>query len=184
MKTLVTKRLILRQLKLTDLEDLYDYAKNEKIGPMAGWPRHKSIETTYKILKMLIKEDETWAITLKNEDRLIGTIGLTANDIFQALNNTKELGFVLRESYWGKGIVKEAADAVINYGFVDLELGEIICGHYPYNKQSQRVIEKLNFKYINTEVKEDYKGDPIDVMYYKINRAEYLERRFKDDNIR
>ncbi len=184
MKTLVTKRLILRQLKLTDIEDFYAYAKKPDIGPMAGWPPHKNLEQTYKILKMMIREEDTWAITLKEDDVLIGTIELHASSIFQALENKKELGYAIDDIYWGQGIVREAAEAILNYGFMEIELSEILCGHYPHNKQSQRVIEKLGFIYTHTEQKKDYKNNPIDVLMYKIIRKDYLEKRFQDDNTR
>ncbi len=182
MKTLVTKRLILRALRLDDAPSLFYYGRKPNIGPMAGWPPHKSIEESYKILKIMRHEEETWAITLKTDDTLIGTIGLTSRDVFQALDNTKELGYALDDTYWGQGIIPEAAEAIVNYGFIVLELDKILCGHYGFNLQSKRVIEKLGFHYDHTEIKKDYKKQPIDVLMYKLDRYEYLERRFKHDN--
>ena len=51
MKRLETNRLILRDLKLSDLDHFYQYAKKENIGPMAGWHPHRSIEESEMILK-------------------------------------------------------------------------------------------------------------------------------------
>jgi RimJ/RimL family protein N-acetyltransferase len=182
MKTLVTKRLILRHLKLTDAPDLFAYAHKPNIGPMAGWPPHRSVQNSLNILKLLIKEDDTWAITLKAEDRLIGTIGLHARDFYQALDNKKELGYALDDIYWGQGIVLEAAKAVINYGFVEIELDEILCGHYKHNHQSKRVIEKLGFEFLHEKETEDYQKYPVVLKMYHMTRMNYLEKRFQYDN--
>ena len=46
-----TKRLILRPWEEGDAECLYHFAKNPKIGPIAGWPPHKSVEDSLYIIK-------------------------------------------------------------------------------------------------------------------------------------
>ena len=43
MKKLETRRLILREWRETDADDLYAYAKSDKVGPMCGWKPHKDI---------------------------------------------------------------------------------------------------------------------------------------------
>ncbi len=55
MKILETERLILRPWKLTDKEDLFEYAKSELVGPNAGWKAHKSLEESVEIIEMFIK---------------------------------------------------------------------------------------------------------------------------------
>ena len=42
--TLTTKRLTLRPFEERDAEDLYAYAKDPRVGPVAGWPPHASLE--------------------------------------------------------------------------------------------------------------------------------------------
>jgi len=41
---LESKRLILRKVELKDVEDMFEYAKDEMVGPMAGWEPHKTIK--------------------------------------------------------------------------------------------------------------------------------------------
>ncbi|OOM82148.1 hypothetical protein CLPUN_04870 [Clostridium puniceum] len=62
MKILKTERIILRPWNIDDLDDLYEYAKNEKIGPNAGWEPHKNKKITLEILKSFIEKDEVRAI--------------------------------------------------------------------------------------------------------------------------
>ncbi|MGE4320108.1 MAG: GNAT family N-acetyltransferase [Acholeplasmataceae bacterium] len=182
MKTIVTKRLILRPLKVEDAFDIFTYAVKPNIGPMAGWLPHKSIDDTHKIVRMMIHDNDTWAITLKQSDQVIGTIGLHIKDFFQALENVRELGYALDDTYWGQGIVKEASEGILFYGFHSLGCDKIVCGHYAHNIQSKRVIEKLKFNYTHTEKRKDYKHDDVDVVMYKIDKNEFLEREQNNDN--
>ena len=176
MKKLTTKRMVLRPLTLDDAPAFFAYAHKPNIGPMAGWPPHRNMADSLKVLKMLIHENDTWGITLKHTKNIIGTVGLHARDVFQAVENTKELGYAIDDLYWGQGLVKEAADAIIKHGFLIQDLDTILCGHYDFNYQSKRVIEKLGFTYAYKEQKKDYKGDEVTVMMYKLTKQEYMER--------
>ncbi|PKK93638.1 MAG: N-acetyltransferase [Tenericutes bacterium HGW-Tenericutes-6] len=177
MKTVVTERLVLRPLKLSDLEAFYHYCKKPNIGPSAGWKPHESIEESLRILRMMISEHEVWGITLKHDDTLIGTIGLHARDFDMAIDNAKEIGYVLDDTYWGKGYMVEAVLKVLNYAFLDLELDKVTCGHHIENIKSKRVIEKTNlFYYTHEEERKHYDGTMISIMMYQILRHEYMEK--------
>ena len=54
MKIIKTKRLILRKWCKDDYLDMYDYASDDRVGPNAGWPVHKSIEDSKAIVYMFI----------------------------------------------------------------------------------------------------------------------------------
>ena len=58
----------------------------------------------------------------------------------------RELGYVLGKSYWGRGLMPEAAAAVIDYLFRELNYDFLICGYYDFNSRSKRVQEKCGFK--------------------------------------
>lgn len=175
MKTLVTKRLILRDLKFSDLIGLFYYARKPSIGPSAGWKPHETIEETAKILRMMINEEEVWAITLKEKDEIIGTIGLHVRNFENALANQKEIGYVLDDTYWGLGLMPEAVDRLLEYAFYDLELSKVLCGHYVGNLQSKRVIEKTGFHRTHIEQREHYDHSMIDVQMYELTRNEFIE---------
>ena len=59
---LKTRRLILRPWRSEDLADLYEYARVDGVGQMAGWLPHKNMEESQKILDMFIAEKKTFAI--------------------------------------------------------------------------------------------------------------------------
>lgn len=175
MKTLVTKRLILRDLRLSDVKSFYAYAKKPTIGPSAGWEPHRSIEESTKILKLMIREQEVWGITLKESDIIIGTVGLHVRNFENAIENRREVGYVLDDAYWGKGLMVEAVLKVLDYGFKTLELDEITCGHKLSNTQSKRVIEKVGFKYSNEEIRDLVNQEKAKIMMYKLDKENYKE---------
>lgn len=41
---LISERLILRRWEDSDAEDLYKYARDPDVGPIAGWPPHQNVE--------------------------------------------------------------------------------------------------------------------------------------------
>ena len=73
---LETERLILRAFAETDLDDFYAYASVPGVGEMAGWPHHKSIETSKNILKSFINEKQVFALFHKADSKVIGLIGV------------------------------------------------------------------------------------------------------------
>ena len=147
---LTTKRVILRPWKETDLEDLFEYASVEGVGEMAGWAHHTDINFSKQILEMFIKEKKTFAVVFKENNKVIGSVGIEKYGREEALSEFfnykgRELGFVLNKDYWGKGIMAEAVKSVIDYLFNVLNYDFLLCGHFDFNKQSARVQEKLGF---------------------------------------
>lgn len=150
-KVLETQRLILREFKENDLTDFYEYASVDGVGEMAGWSHHENIETTKEILNSFIKDNKVFAIVYKENNKVIGSLGVEKYFMEDKLDEFKDLygrsiGYVLSKDYWGKGLMKEAVKCVINYLFDECNLDFIICGYYLFNNQSKRVQEKCGFK--------------------------------------
>ena len=148
---LETERLILRAFKQSDLDDFYEYASVEGVGERAGWKHHESIEETQQILNMFINHDKTFAIVLKENNKVIGSLGVEEYGMEEALTEFveyrgREIGYVLSKDYWGKGIMTETVKVVINYLFNEQDLDFLTCGYYDFNSQSKRVQEKCGFK--------------------------------------
>lgn len=70
--------------------------------------------------------------------------------------NSKEIGCVLSEKYWGQGLMSEALKEVISYGFNKERLKFIICSHFLNNDQSKRMIEKCGFNYVEVSNEKAY----------------------------
>ena len=146
-----TDRLILRPFQQSDLQDFFEYASVEGVGEMAGWPHHESIEKTQEILDMFIEGDHDFAICLKSNGKVIGSLGVKEYGLEDKLTEFynyrgREIGYVLSKDYWGQGLMPEAVNAVIDYLFNTLGLDFLTCGYYLFNAQSKRVQEKCGFK--------------------------------------
>lgn len=150
-KQIETERLLLRPFCQSDLEDFFEYASVDGVGEMAGWFHHENREKSQEILDRFIEEDKTFAICLKTNGKVIGSLGVEKYGKEEALTEFngyqgREIGYVLSKDYWGKGIMPEAVNAVVKYLFNDLYLDFLLCGYYLFNSQSKRVQEKCGFK--------------------------------------
>ena len=145
-----TDRLILRPWRESDLEDFYEYASVDGVGQMAGWAPHKSMEESKAILGMFIRGGKTLALELKENGKVIGSVGLEelAPDPVEGESYGREIGYVLSKDYWGRGLMPEAVKAVIDYCFTQLHFDWLTCGHFLRNNQSRRVVEKCGFRYV------------------------------------
>ncbi|HBF34523.1 TPA: GNAT family N-acetyltransferase [Candidatus Sumerlaeota bacterium] len=173
-KVLETERLILRSWRVEDLDDFYEYASNENVGPHAGWEPHPSKETSLQILKYFMEKNEVWAIVLKGNHKVVGSIGAHCDEKRSGVNAT-DIGYALAENYWGKGLMPEALQEVIRFLFEEKHLEVISCSHHPGNDRSKRVIEKCGFKYEGTIrcASKRFDGKMMDDVCYSILREEF-----------
>lgn len=145
-----TPRLILRPWRESDLNDFYTYASVPGVGEMAGWPHHESKTDTQRVLKIFLEEKDVLALELKDTGKVIGSLGIHKNDNDHVGPSYlgREIGYVLSKDYWGRGLVPEAVNAVIEYSFDVLRYDYLLCGHFTWNDRSRRVIEKCGFQYL------------------------------------
>lgn len=150
---LTTERLVLRPWQEGDAQALYNYAKDPEVGPIAGWPVHTDAENSRQIIRGVLSEEETYAVVLKGEEAPIGSIGLMIGEKSNIEISAREgeIGYWLGVPYWGKGIIPEAARALMRHAFETLGLTTLWCGYFDGNEKSKRVQEKCGFIYHHTE---------------------------------
>ena len=176
MRTLETERLTLTAYTPEDAQDLFEYASNPDVGPIAGWAPHKNVEESEMIIREMFMPVEAWAIRLKGQDKVIGTIALEY-DKYRPESNSREIGYSLAKDQWKKGYMTEAAKAVIQFAFDELGLDQIGICTGEVNKRSQRVIEKCGFKYEGT-IRRTYRvfdGTCRDSLVFSMLKEEYEE---------
>ncbi|STO06926.1 GNAT family N-acetyltransferase [Exiguobacterium aurantiacum] len=177
---LETERLRLRAFHLDDAEAMYPYAKDDRVGPNAGWAPHRSIEETRAVIRMFQADQDVWAITLKETDEVIGTIGLHDRRPDPNIQHEaqREIGYVLNPTYWGQGYIPEAVRAMLRHGFEDLGLERIWCGHFDFNDQSRRVVEKCGFVFSFTTLQQLTRldGRTVASLVYVITKEDYMNR--------
>jgi RimJ/RimL family protein N-acetyltransferase len=148
---LVTKRLILRNLKISDAKSIAENAGNLNVSKwllLLPYPyklKHAKdwIKFNKKDSRKKKKSDYTFGIELKSEKKIIGGIGLHHVNKFQG---KAEVGYWLGENYWRKGYGSEALKAVLNFGFKKIKLRRIEAGVLAGNPSSGKLLEKYGFK--------------------------------------
>lgn len=156
--TLKTDRLILRPWRESDAESLYQYAKNPKVGPAAGWPVHTGVENSRQIIRDVLAVDETYAVALADNDVAIGSIGLMIGDRSNLgiAANEAEIGYWIGEPFWGRGMIPEAVRELMRYAFDDLGMTTLWCGYFDGNEKSKRAGEKCGFLFHHTETDKEW----------------------------
>lgn len=142
--TLQTERLILRPFEESDFEAVHSYASNyENIKHMTFGPNKE--EHTKEFIKNAINKANTvpqteyeFAITLRENEKLIGACGLHTNKELTEGN----LGWVLHMDYWKKGFGTEFAHELLRFGFEELNLHRIYATCDADNYGSYRVMER------------------------------------------
>lgn len=166
---LETQRLLLREWRESDASNLYELAKDPKIGPIAGWPIHTSVENSLDIIRNVLAKEYSYAVFLKSENKVVGSIGLMIgeNSNLEIRADEGEIGYWIGFPYWGKGLIPEAVNELIRYSFEELNINKLWCGYFEGNNNSKRVQEKCGFVYSHTNeniywpIMDDYRTEHI-----------------------
>ncbi len=179
--TLETERMVLRPWAETDAADLYDVAKDDRVGPIAGWPPHSCVAESADVIRTVFNLDEVYATELKSNGRAVGCIGILIgeNSNFDISQREGEIAYWIGVPYWGQGLIPEAVREVMRHAFETLELEALWCGYFENNEQSHRAQAKCGFRHHHTEDNKfnpflnDYRTEHIS----RITREEWLAQQ-------
>ena len=104
---LETERLILRPWEEADAEECYQYAKDPRVGPIAGWPVHTSVENSRQVIREILMVPENYAIVLKETGAPVGSIGLKKNGLAKK-EDEAELSYWIQISVDDRGRTRSA----------------------------------------------------------------------------
>lgn len=172
---LMTQRLILRRWDEADAEDLYRYACDPDVGPIAGWPPHKNPDESRAVIRDVLNGREAYAICLKEDGRAIGAIELKLNGHTDLTDRDDEceMGYWLGKPFWGRGIVPEAVTEMLRRAFEDIGMQKVWVGYYEGNSKSKRVQEKCRFRF-------QRKSEGVDVPLMQEKRTGYVSSLTRD----
>ena len=158
-----TNNLTLRHWRESDAKCLYHFARNPNIGPVAGWPPHKSENDSLNIIKTIFSRDECYAIV--RDEIPIGCVELLIhpNGNHWWGEGSAELGYWIAEEYQGNNYSVEASEVLINHAFDDLNIQRIFATYRCDNIASKMVLKKLGFKY-----------------YAKLTNIDYSNQEFRE----
>ena len=142
-----TERLQLRKITMDDAADFLALRSDIDAMKYIDRPMAKSIEDIYELIAKIsggIESNESigWAMTIKNESKLFGTIGYHQ---IMPEHYRAEIGYMLHPSYWNKGYASEAIAKIIDYGFIEMKLHSIEAKINPGNLASANLLKKHSF---------------------------------------
>lgn len=165
---LKTERLILRKFAEKDMEALFLILKDEEVNKFLPWYPAKSMEEAKKFYeekyasKYAQPQGYAYAICLKEDNFPIGYIKVD-------MEEHHDLGYGLRKKFWHRGIVTEAAKAVVEQVKKD-KLPYITATHDINNPRSGRVMEKVGMTYrYSYEEQWQPKNFPVIFRMYQLN---------------
>jgi ribosomal-protein-alanine N-acetyltransferase len=161
---LETDRLILKEIDESNVDDILKIRSNEVINK---YVLRNSPKTNYDALNFILtikkntedKKSVYLGISYKDQSNLIGTICLWN---FSEDRKVAEVGYELLPDYHRKGIMSESLQAVLNYGFNQLNLQEIVAITNKFNENSKGLLLKHHF--ILEEGKTD-EGFPDNIIF-------------------
>lgn len=176
-QTIKTERLILRRYEISDAEMMYEnWACDARVTKFLTWEPHKSADASRALLEMWCEDyfkldNYNWVIIFKGQ--AIGSITVVRHN---NRDEFAEIGYCLGYDYWGKGIMTEAVQAVIDFLFREVGFNRISIEHAAKNPGSGKVAQKCGMKLEGTK-REYFKaqsGEFLDINEYSILRSEYL----------
>ncbi len=184
---LITKRLILRDLEKKDSKDLIENVNNLKVSrytelipyPYTTKDSKWFVSKCLKDRKKKNRENYELGIELKSNKKLIGMVSLSGVNDF---SRTASLGYWLGEKYWRQGIMSEAVNKMLDFGFNKLRLRRIDVSAYPGNKGSNVLIKKMGFIYEGMKkkaVKVKSTGKIYDENFYGLLKEGWIKQRLK-----
>ena len=145
---LTSERLTLRQLSDSDVHEIFLLRSNPVINKYIDRQPCKTLESASDFIQTIKSNSLSyWAITQKGKEKLVGTICL-----FNLSDELKkcEIGYELLTEYQGKGIMKEAAQKIIEYAIQTLGLKTIDACTHKDNQSSTNLLKVLKFKNIES----------------------------------
>lgn len=181
LKTLETKRLVLRKLTVEDVPAYY-----ERLGSSTAVTRYmlfephqdisESVASIEKALRRYAKgKCYRWCIALQEDNSIMGVIELLR---FDEETNTCSFAYMLAEEFWGKGYGTEALKAALGFAFEEMDMGAVITDHMTANPASGAVMRKAGMVFVQTIPNAYVKnGTYYDADQYRITREGWFSSR-------
>lgn len=178
MPTLETDRLILRKMTMEDQHDLFEYASDPELTKYTLWDYHRTLENSIYYLQLILEQYENeqvsnWAIVLKSNKKMIGTCGFV---YWAPEHHRAEVGYALSRKYWNRGIMSEAIQELISFGFDNMDLNRIEARCNTGNIGSERIMQKSGMTFEGI-IREQLliKGQFEDIKLYAILKRELTQ---------
>lgn len=176
---LETKRLILRKPTSDDIDDIFEYGRDEDVVRFTRFKAHKTLQDTKMFLQIVKQQHQnktglTLAIELKENSKVIGSISFL--NISQE-NERGEIGFALSKEYWSKGIMTEAIQKLLEFGFKKIKFNRLEAFSNIENFRSSNLLNTFMQKEGVLKERDKVKDRFCSFNIYSILRKEYILKK-------
>lgn len=178
-QTIHTERLILRKFTVDDAQAMFEnWASDEKVTRYLTWCPHESPEATRQLLEIwcaAYENPDTYNWVIEYKGTPVGGISVVR---FSEKSEWVELGYCIGHAYWNKGIMTEAASAIIDFLFSEVGVNRVGISHAVKNPASGRVAQKCGLAFEGTK-RAYFKtaaGDFLDISDYGILKSDWLQQ--------
>ncbi|MCF7917983.1 GNAT family N-acetyltransferase [Candidatus Gracilibacteria bacterium] len=174
---ILTERFVLRPLRKGDIAILFEKtSRNSELAKYLKWDPPKTLEEAQKLFLPKKKDMIRWGIFWKNQ--FVGCVSLL--NIIRSLGsreiNAAEMGYWILPEFCGQGCATEAAKYMIRFGFQVLKLHKIMASCTVENEPSNRVLEKLGFRFVGTRKDHYFKYNRWwDMKLYEMTKNELID---------
>ena len=171
-----TSRLLLRPFSLLDAPRVYEWCSSFSVTKYLFWYPHRDINVTMRLLKNWLRKKRNYSWCIEYDHEAIGEV-----QVIKDLNGHGfEIGYILHEDYWQKGLMKEALNATISYLFTHTAYQYALAITDINNLPSRALLESLSFSLVEEESDKEYfiakKGVTILIATYRLNREDFLDK--------
>ncbi|CAH8771079.1 GNAT family N-acetyltransferase [Paenibacillus dendritiformis] len=177
---LETERLLLRAMEERDCSDIFDLYSLEEVvryTPLEAFQSIQDVIREWNWHQEIFAEQSglRWVIEDKSSAKVIGTCGFLQ---YEKAHRRTELGYDLAPPYWGRGVMTEAAQRVLSFGFRDIGVNRIEAKIDPENIASERLLLRLGFQKEGVMRQQEFeKGRYVDIAMFSMLRSEYEAQR-------
>ena len=157
-----TERLLLRELRISDLDGMFELDSNPEVHRYLGNKPIKTMAEADMVVQRILREYKThgigrWAAIEKISGHFIGWSGIRLNTEYNMNGHALfyDIGYRLLPKYWGKGYATESGKAALNYAFTVMKLPELYGITEMGNTASHKALLKIGLCYLEDFYSED-----------------------------
>ena len=169
--TLQTSRLLLRPFDRADAADVFAYASNPNVSRYTTWETHRTLADAEAFIDMVLgrgADNYCWAIRLRDDAHVIGAIEF---NIHGESGAEAQFHYVLAEPHWNRGLMTEAARAVLAWGLAQYpKVRRVVTYAMTQNTASRRVMEKCGLNFVGVKTGKWAKfPEPVELSEYAMD---------------
>lgn len=174
---LESDRLLIRPFQLGDEQEVYEFSSDEEVTRYTGDVLRTTLEDAKKIITDVWLPDYKkygygrFAVIYKPDNKIIGFNGFK----FHPEGEFTDFGYRFLSKYWGKGIATESSKMLLEHGYNNLTINEVLGFVMEENPASSAVLKKIGFQYLKFA---GYPGEGEEKKYewYSITKKQYEQQ--------